>query len=407
MAKVSALMAGKHYTTELWTDKAGEEMFRSAGVKYDKVVVVPELERYVGEVYSMPKIIVMMKQVEPYIHIDFDTIILNELVTGTTTAFAYPAVDMRNDIRSGPLDYLFDTYFYAFDTHFKDVFTEKEINEFDWSIIPNCNIIYAKNPHLIAQAYEYIIGKVGELANMDKMEKGVPQFIEEFMIIQYLKSSYFDWSFLEVGQNTQFTNVGFVNYNKPGELEDILRSNFIHLSENVNHPGTTKRILNYLRRINGLEEIKTSNAFSTMRPEWCKWFIDQAKNRHLMLEVRDKPHRKYLYTNLSFDEVPFHMEFKEWLSEYVDRDNFDMECYHLHVWEPGHYFDEHTDTRKGRMFTYVNELQASGCDGGLYVDDQLITEASFPTHTPHRVAPISDGQRISLTVFGYKQTTAL
>lgn len=144
-----------------------------------------------------------------------------------------------------------------------------------------------------------------------------------------------------------------------------------------------------------------------MRQDWIDWFIKQANTRLLHLEERDKPSRKYCYTNIGLNEVPFHMEFRSWLSKYVDRDEFDMECYHVHVWEVGDHFDEHTDNFKRRMFTYVCELQSSDCKGGLYIDDQLITEGVFPTHTPHRVDKIQSGKRISLTVFGYEPPSLL
>lgn len=145
-----------------------------------------------------------------------------------------------------------------------------------------------------------------------------------------------------------------------------------------------------------------------MRKEWCQWFVNQIDNGRLLnYEQRDSPDRKYWYTNFALYEVPFHMEFKSWLSKYADRDDFDMECYHVHVWEPGCYFDEHTDNVNRRMFTYVCELQSSDCEGGLYIDEQLITEGVFPTHTPHRVDKIKSGKRISLTIFGYEPPSLL
>ena len=145
-----------------------------------------------------------------------------------------------------------------------------------------------------------------------------------------------------------------------------------------------------------------------MRKEWSEWFVNQIDNGRLLnYEQRESPDRKYWYTNFGLNEVPFHMEFISWLSKYVDRDDFDMECYHVHVWGPGCYFDEHTDNYSSRMFTYVNEMESSLCDGGLYVDGKFMTEGYFATKTPHLVKRITKGRRISLTVFGYKSTSLL
>lgn len=144
-----------------------------------------------------------------------------------------------------------------------------------------------------------------------------------------------------------------------------------------------------------------------MRNEWRDWFINNIKGRTLNEESRENPSRKYRYTNFGLHEVPFHMEFKSWLGKYANVDEFDMECYHVHVWGQGDHFDEHTDNYKSRMFTYVNELQSSECGNGLLVDGKACDEALMKTNVKHEVTMIGYGERISLTVFLYKPVELL
>jgi len=142
-----------------------------------------------------------------------------------------------------------------------------------------------------------------------------------------------------------------------------------------------------------------------MPVEWVRWFVDNTPRDHMTHEIRDG--RRYHFYNHALHEVPFHMEFKQWLSKQLDKPEFDMECYHVHWWDDGDHFDEHTDNFKRRMFTYVCELQASNCGTGLVVEGVPVKEGVFATNKKHSVGEITHGPRISLTVFGYKPTSLL
>ena len=48
------------------------------------------------------------------------------------------------------------------------------------------------------------------------------------------------------------------------------------------------------------------------------------------------------------------------------------------------------------------ELQESKCKTKLLVEDTKLEEGWFDVYTKHRVPTITDGERISLTIFGKK-----
>lgn len=139
-----------------------------------------------------------------------------------------------------------------------------------------------------------------------------------------------------------------------------------------------------------------------MKKEWISWFLENIKDKEFtkINAPAKKYGRKYEYYNFGRHEVPFDLEFESYLQEFVDNSDFEYECYHIHRWKVGSYFDSHIDDRENRKFSYVCELQESECKTKLLVDNVLTEEGWFNVQTEHRVPKIEKGERISLTIFG-------
>jgi len=139
-----------------------------------------------------------------------------------------------------------------------------------------------------------------------------------------------------------------------------------------------------------------------MKQEYKDWFLDNIKDKEFTkIDSPTKIYgRKYEYYNFGRHEVPFDSEFKLYLESFVGEDDFDYECYHIHRWNVGSYFDSHIDDRENRKFSYVCELKESDCKTKLLVNNVLTEEGWFDVQTEHRVPKIQKGERISLTVFG-------
>lgn len=73
-----------HNSIELYTDNYGAEyLVGKLGLKYDKVIIVPEFEtelnKYGTELWAMGKVFVYSMQTEPFIHVDGDLFVNEQL----------------------------------------------------------------------------------------------------------------------------------------------------------------------------------------------------------------------------------------------------------------------------------------------------------------------------------------
>ena len=76
LARLSVELSKKYYTTEFYCDSESKILFEANGVFFDKVIVSDKIESYSGSLTSMAKVYAMIEQTEPYIIVDFDTLIL-------------------------------------------------------------------------------------------------------------------------------------------------------------------------------------------------------------------------------------------------------------------------------------------------------------------------------------------
>jgi len=160
-----------------------------------------------------------------------------------------------------------------------------------------------------------------------------------------------------------------------------------------------------------------------MKQEYRDWFIEHTKQYEeyrLSPEVESRglgsfdlrvksfwkkvDNRKYTFYNIPMEEVPFHNELSNYIYSLHSFPDTFYKWYHLHIWDKGDFFDEHTDFHVGREWSYVCELQASKCNTSLVLDGKEIKEAIFDTKVLHRVPPMKEGTRISLTVFGLSKS---
>jgi len=142
-----------------------------------------------------------------------------------------------------------------------------------------------------------------------------------------------------------------------------------------------------------------------MKQEWKDWFINKREEDQ---KTRTFSNRNYYFTNLSKEEVPFHDELKSYIFSLSDiTDDTYYELYHIHTWNEGNYFGEHTDSHFNRKWAYVCELKPSDCNTSLMVGDTPYKEIIFETNIKHRIPEIKKGARISLTVFGLNNTSII
>ena len=135
-----------------------------------------------------------------------------------------------------------------------------------------------------------------------------------------------------------------------------------------------------------------------MKQEYRDWFIE---NSNLNPISRDGKNRRYTFSNIIYSDVPFHDDLKEYIFSLnsITKDSY-YKVYHIHTWDEGDFFKQHTDNNGTRKWTYVCELKPSICNTKLLINGSAAKEGLFDIDIPHSVPYIQEGTRISLTVFG-------
>lgn len=142
-----------------------------------------------------------------------------------------------------------------------------------------------------------------------------------------------------------------------------------------------------------------------MKKQWKEWFIS---NLYPIEGINIADDRKYSFTNIKPELVPFHAELRNYIFSLSELTlNTTYYTYHIHQWEEGEFFKEHADYNMHRKWAYVCELQPSECNTSLLVEGTPTKEGIFDSNTLHEVPKIQKGTRISLTVFGSPIKTPL
>lgn len=142
-----------------------------------------------------------------------------------------------------------------------------------------------------------------------------------------------------------------------------------------------------------------------MQKQWVEWFNSLFNSQLILKEHSD---RKYYFLNIDKSNVPFHTDLSTYiLSLSSITAETEYSTYHLHKWEEGCFFNEHIDSRIGRKWAYVYELQAPICGTSLLVEGKPKKECLFSSNILHEVPTIQEGTRLSLTVFGYGKKTVI
>jgi len=250
MARLSVESSSKFYKTKLYCDGGSKELFDRYNIKFDEVIVLDELNDYSGSVFCMPKIITMMHQTEPYIHLDFDVLILRKLQDKDCIGFAYPEVSISPTYNFEQIEYVYESYILPFKKYSKDKTDYKESILWNFDKIPNHGIIYVNNPNIIKSAYQQIIIDFEDVVNESKPMEGLAQYIEQFSLKRYLDENKIKYDFYEDVCNfsfeidmNKFTIRG--NSKLKTDLHFLLHHDFIHFHNYPLNRELFREIIDY------------------------------------------------------------------------------------------------------------------------------------------------------------------
>lgn len=222
LARTSVKLANRFYDTEFFCDNESKKLFESYNIPFGNVHILNSIQDYNGPITSMSKILAMMEQTEPYIMIDFDTLLFQRIPRTHTIQYAYGEMtnlhynDMMNYDMNEYLKHLNDYYkvhYHKYKDRFPSHFKLSD------SYSPNHSVVMVENPTLVKTIYE----EVFNLFTKEEIDSFSPMFLEQFLLFHYIHNLNVDYKFIQ--------NDPFVNFNTNTKSIDILNHKFLHWLE--------------------------------------------------------------------------------------------------------------------------------------------------------------------------------
>ena len=143
--------------------------------------------------------------------------------------------------------------------------------------------------------------------------------------------------------------------------------------------------------------------------KWKEWILNYSKTKDwTFVDKSDDIYfpKKYSYCVLDRNEVPFDNELNSYIEHYIGSHfKYINHQYTLIKYEVGEFIGNHCDDYGNNVVTYVNELQPSNCNSNLIVNGiGEVKKVAYSSKIPHEVRPIKSGTRISLSMFGERNT---
>lgn len=215
LAKYSVDQASKFYRTKLYCDKKSKNIFTKYDILFDEYEVLDSIESYKGRSYCMPKVYAMIAETSPYVHLDFDAIVYEELVFDKSITYGNLEVDLTYRANTDAINYLQSHYIKDYEEYLGTIF--EDTIEVDWRKVPNHSLIAVKNPELLKEIYTEILDKVP----YDVIEKVTPMLIEQYLPYRYFIKNKVQIGFIdkhvipEIGTklNGSFRFFHYQNYN--------------------------------------------------------------------------------------------------------------------------------------------------------------------------------------------------
>jgi hypothetical protein len=230
LAKLSIISAKKYYKTVLYCDNETNQKFNDNGLFFDEVIILDKIENYDGRLYCTPKIFAMLEQDEPYVMLDFDSVIIEPITSNHSISYGYFEVDLINNCDDDIIEWYYHSYITPFRENLKQYFTKKEMLLFDWNRVPNFSLMLINNPHIIKHIFNSIINRIP----LEVMERCTPTLVEQFLCFQFLTilsidngpliNQMYGWDLDNVEhieQNFLFKKYTHVNINDPN-ISEIL-----------------------------------------------------------------------------------------------------------------------------------------------------------------------------------------
>jgi len=227
LMRLSVQSANRFYTTHVYCDKESAKLFRLNKIPFTEIVVVGWLDDYEFPNWGLAKLETMKHQIEPYIHIDFDTIITQELqISNDNIIWGYAEVNFNNAVRDGRLTH--DLITYVNDNYLMVAKEYETYSEFNYLYVINASLVIVTEPYPIKDIIIELHNRISNYKNI--ISSKMNMFIEQFMFYQLVKNkNHITHSILSESKYNDLTLFWINEINNiPNIIESFYNNKFIH-----------------------------------------------------------------------------------------------------------------------------------------------------------------------------------
>jgi hypothetical protein len=186
LAELAVKSASKYHKTVLYTHEEGAKLFAYAHIKFDEVILLPEIEKMKGDILCLPKIYAMMAHKTPYVHLDFDVWSNTQYSTKEMIGFGHAEVDLDRFSELDSLRYIVKNYLESYERVMYKYFEPAFVKKWKWGVIPNHSVTIVNNPNLVKSIYSDILTKLKDLDLPNSTDSTLATFVEQFLLARYL-----------------------------------------------------------------------------------------------------------------------------------------------------------------------------------------------------------------------------
>ena len=249
LAKLSLHSAKQYYTTVLYTDNDSLEFLTNGGLKFDRVVLLDSIKEYKGGNYAMPKILTMISREEPYIHLDFDSILIEKPYSLFPVSFPFPQPGFKTSNTHNDYEFVYIAYVKCFVEQIMNKIDYEKQCRIKWDTFPNNSALIVNMPKIVSDIYTEIITDFVP----DKIELLNPTAIEQQYLLSHLEYYEVDYNF-----RNPIDTFNILDYNTLSEKKKYFyleKQKYLHLSQYSWWPEHTNEVLDfYYKKLNLIEK---------------------------------------------------------------------------------------------------------------------------------------------------------
>jgi hypothetical protein len=252
LAKLGIFSAKQFYTTILYTDKQSYKFLKDGGLEFDQVIFLDSIEEYKGGNYAMPKILTMIERTSPYIHLDFDSILIEKPKSNSTVSFPFPEPDLTNITTHNPYEFVYIAYVKCFIEEVLDKVDYEKQKRLKWDIFPNNSALIVNNPKLISDIYKEII----EDFSLELIEKINPTAVEQQYLLSYLEYYELEYSFRKPSDT--FNIIDYRELSDKKKFYYLDKQKYVHMSHYSWWPEISNEVLDFFYKKLNYKEKKVN-----------------------------------------------------------------------------------------------------------------------------------------------------